>query len=256
MPTGASSITTHRAGGRPSALGGDEEDLRVGLAVLNVAAGDDRAEPLLHAQPLDRRGHVFARRRRAHGHAEPCFMKSRDEIRRARHGGEVNGDDAAEVGLFFQGHGLHVIVAESARPPELGHRVAGRAAETRLELLLADRESAAASHLQPALIMGIEESMSTPSMSKIAAKFKRHIRCFALGLGENAEIWRSQGEESRGGIERNGQTFGCSVLSTQYSVLSTQYSVLSTQYSVLSLSTLRVASFPCGRSVGTIKALK
>ena len=61
-PTGASSITTHRAGGTPSG-GGDEKDLRIGLASLHVAAGNDRVEPLPHAQPIDRRFHILARGR-------------------------------------------------------------------------------------------------------------------------------------------------------------------------------------------------
>ena len=51
-------------------------------------------------------------------------------------------------------------------------------------------------------------------------ELKRHIRCFALGLGENAEIWRLQGEESRGGISQTDDVWVSTQYGSQY-----QYSV-------------------------------
>ena len=199
MPTGASSITTHRARRHAQPLGGDEKDLRIGLAVPHVAAGDDRIEPSPHAQPIDRRGHVLARGRRAHGHAEARLCSAATSS--AAPG--MAGKSAAMMRRKSVSFSWAMAFTSSSlnRPAPQNWAIEWRAVLPKLSLncWLADRESAAAGHLHPALIMGLVGIDEHSVHVENCRQFKRHgLWTLRKTMKYGVRGAMRQGEERRG----------------------------------------------------------
>ena len=169
-PAGASSTTAQCRGVTPNRSAAIKNTCGSGLPRVTsspvTTARNSSRVPSLSRTRFD----VLRRGGRSDGEPEARPVERLEQFARARHGGEVGLDRAAEGRLLapVQLGDLGVVVAAFA--PEVGDNLAAGASEGPGKVGLAEMDPFRLGHFQPTVVVRRYVSTSTPSMSKITAK--------------------------------------------------------------------------------------